>query len=931
VRTPYASAMLLGRAAERARIGALLEAAQASRSGALVIRGEPGIGKTALLEDALAQAGDMHVLRARGVESESDLPFAGLHELTRPALHLIDQLPPPQADGLRGALGFADRAREDRFLISVACLTLLSELAESRPVLCLVDDVHWLDAPSADALLFVARRLGAEGIAMLFAARETGDVHFEAPGLPVVELGPLDARSAAELLTRHAGGALAPPVQDALVEQSGGNALALTELPLSLSQAQLTGEDPLPDTLPLTREVQRLFSGRIDCLPEPTRLLLLVIAADDSGQLSTILRAAGTLGVSEDALGPAELASLVFVRDSSLELRHSLVRSAVYQRAASTDRRAVHLALAEALDSELEQDQRAWHRAAAAPGPDPMVADELAGAAERARRRGGHAAAATAFERAARLSVDGRSKGERLVEAATAAWDAGQPDRALVLLEDADPLITVPRTRAQLDHVRGEIQFRCRGLLEAFGTLVEGSSIAAPLDLRKALEMLFDAANAAATAGDYRRVAEAGRRAASLPSTEDEVDKVLVGLLIGIGSLQRGESAHELSRVLEAIARGDEFDEPRWLIWASGGAQFLGDRSLAAELLRRAISLARASGRRERLASALVSFVLDGLIQGRYSVLGEASEGLTLSREAGLENLTTVFLATHAWFAAVRGQNDECHAYAAEASERARVSGAGLGAAISAWALSILDLTSGRPREAATRLEAMATAPPGAGHPYIALLSRPDLVEACARTGERERAETALTALEGFAEPKGPSWARALAARCRALLAQGEEAEREFQRALDLHSEGERPFDRARTALLYGEFLRRERRRIDARPHLRDALEVFGQLRATAWARRASAELRASGEGARKRDPSTINELTPQELQIARFVAQGLSNKEVAAQLFLSPRTIDHHLRRVFAKLRIASRARLAGLPLGDALVMDERADVKRK
>jgi DNA-binding CsgD family transcriptional regulator len=930
MRTPYAWTMLLGRDAELARIGALLEAAQASRSGALLIRGEPGIGKTALLEDALAQAGDMQVLRARGVESESDLPFAGLHQLTRPALHVIDQLPSPQADGLRGALGLADRAGEDRFLISVACLTLLSELAESRPVLCLVDDVHWLDAPSADALLFVARRLGAEGIAMLFAARETDDVHFEAPGLPVVDLGPLDARSAALLLTRHASGALAPAVRDALVEQSRGNALALIELPLSLSPAQLTGEDPLPDTLPLTRDVQRLFLERIDRLPEPTRLLLLVIAADDSGQLSTIMRAAGTLGVSEDALGPAELAGVVSVLDSSLELRHPLVRSAVYRRATAAERRTAHLALAEALDGELELDQRAWHRAAAAPGPDPMVADELAGAAERARRRAGHAAAATTFERSAHLSVEVRSKGERLVEAATSAWDAGQPDRALGLIGEADPLVTDPRTRAQLENVRGEIQFRCRGLLDAFDTLADGSSIAAPLDLRKALGMLFDAANAAATAGDYQRVAEAGRRAAALPSTGDQVDRVLVGLLIGIGSLQRGESAHELPRVLDAIARGDDFDEPRWLIWASGGAQLVGDRALAAELLRRAISLARASGKRERLAPALVSFVLDGMIQGRHSVLGEASEGLTLSREAGLENLTTLFLATHAWFAAVRGQSEECRAYATEASERARESGAGLGAAISAWALSILDLTGGQPREAAARLEALHAAPPGAGHPYIALLSRPDLVEACARTGERERAETALAALEGFAEPEGPGWARALVARCRALLAQGEEAEREFQRALDLHAEGDRAFDWARTALLYGEFLRRQRRRIDARAHLREALEVFEQLGAAAWAHRARRELRASGQTARKRDLGAIDELTPQELQIARFVAEGLTNKEVAAQLFLSPRTIDHHLRRVFAKLGITSRGQLARLPLGDAAAVDKPAGVRR-
>jgi DNA-binding CsgD family transcriptional regulator len=922
--------MLLGRDAERARIGALLEAARASRSGALVVRGEPGIGKTALLEDAREQATDMRVLTARGVETESNLPFAGLHQLTRSSLHLIERLPSPQADGLRGALGLADTGRGDRFLISVACLTLLSELAEDGPVLCLVDDAQWLDAPSCDALLFVARRLGAEGIAMLFAARETEDVHFEAPGLPAVELRPLHIRSAAELVTRHAGGAIAPPVQDVLVEQAGGNALALIELPVSLSQAQLAGEEPLPETLPLTRDVQRLFLERVGRLPEPTQLLLLVIAADDSGRLSAVMRAAETLGVSEDALAPAEQAGVVSVRGTSLELRHPLVRSAVYQRAASAERRAVHRALAEALDAELEQDQRAWHRAAAASGPDSRVADELAAAAERASHRSGHAAAAAAFERAARLSVDDGSKGKRLVAAATAAWDAGQPNRALALLEEARPVVADPQTRAQLEHVRGVVQFRCGGLLEAFDTLVGGSVIAASLDVRKALEMLFDAANAAATAGDYERVAEAGTRAAGLPPTGDDVDGVLVGLLIGIGSLQRGESAHELSRVLDAIARGDEFDEPRWLIWASGGAQFVGDRALAAEFLRRAISSARASGKRERLASALVSFVLDGLIQGRHSVLGEASEGLTLTREAGLENLTTLFLATHAWFAAVRRQGEECRTYAAEAKERARTSGTGLGAALSDWALSIADLTIGQPAEAAARLDAMRAAPAGAGHPYIGLLSMPDLVEAYVRTGERERAGSALAGLEGFAEPEGPGWARALAARCQALLARGEDAEREFERALGLHAEADRAFDRARTALLYGEFLRRERRRIDARAQLRAALEVFEQLGAAAWAHRARVELRASGESARRRDPSTIDDLTPQELQIARFVAEGLSNKEVAAQLFLSPRTIEYHLRHVFRKLGITSRTQLARLPLGDAEPAAEPAGVSR-
>jgi DNA-binding CsgD family transcriptional regulator len=918
--------MLLGRDPERARIGALLEAARASRSGALVIKGEPGIGKTALLEDAREQATDMCVLTARGVETESNLPFAGLHQLTRPVLHLLERLPPPQADAIRSALGLANTGRGDRFLIGVACLTLLSELAEDGPVLCLVDDAQWLDSPSADALLFVARRLGAEGIALLFGARETESAQFDAPGVPTFELGPLDTQSARELVTRHAGGAIAPPIRDVLVEQSRGNALALVELPVGLSRAQLGGEEPLPDTLPLTRDVQRLLLERVERLPEPTQLLLLVVAADDSARLSTILRAAGNLGVPEGALAVAERSGIVFVQGMSLELRHPLVRSAVYQRAASAERRAVHRALAEALDLEVDRDQRAWHLAAAAEGVDARVADEVAAAAERASQRGGHAAAATAFERAARLTVEDTSRGVRLVKAATAAWDAGQPGRALALLDKASPLVADPRTRAELEHVRGVVQFRCGGLLDAFDILVSASAIAAPLDLRKALEMLFDAAHAAATAGDYERVAECGYRAAALPASPNDVDAVLIGLLIGIGSLQKGESADELSRVLGAISLGEQFDEPRWLVWASGGAQFVGDRALAAEFLRRAVSSARASGKRERLASALMSFVLDGLVQGRHSVLGEASEGLTLTTEAGLENLTTGFLATHAWFAAVRGQREECRTYAAAASQRARTSGAGLAAALCDWALSIGDLTGGQPALAGARLAAMRTAPAGSGHPYIGLLCIPDLVEACARTGERQRAKRALSALERFGEPKGPGWSRALSARCRALLTQGENAEGEFERALLLHAEADRPFDRARTALLYGEFLRRERRRIDARAQLRAALEVFEQLGADAWAHQARIELRASGESTRRRDPGALHELTPQELQIARFVAAGLSNKEVAAQLFLSPRTIEYHLRHVFAKLDISSRMQLVHLPLGDAKPTAETA-----
>jgi DNA-binding NarL/FixJ family response regulator len=908
--------MLYGRDAERAAIGELLEAARASRSGVLVLRGEPGVGKTALLEDTRDRASDMHILSARGVESETELPFAGLHQLIRPALHLLQRLPEPQAGALQGALGLTVRSGDERFLISAACLSLLSELAERRPVLCLIDDGQWLDTPSADALLFVARRLDAEGIVMLVAARETDAGSFDARELPHLEIGGLDSESASCLLSRGVGG-IAPSVRDLLVEQAGGNALALVELPAALTAAQLTGEEPLPATLPLTGELERLCLERVRRLPEPTQRLLLVVAADNSGRLAPVMRAAEALGIGAEALAPAEQGGVVSVTGTNIDMRHPLVRSAVYQGSSSSERRAAHLALAGALTDDVEEDERAWHRAAAAFGPDVAVADELESTAERARLRSGHAAAAAALDRAAQLSVDDESKARRLVDAARSAWDAGQPERALLQLERADPIVTDPRVRAKLDHVRGEIQFRCGVLLEAYQTLIAGAARAAPLDTRKALEMLFDAANAAVTAGDYAAVTEAGRRAAALPRRSEQ-ERLLIGLLIGVAGLQGAESPSELPRILDAIAHADEFDEPRWLIWASGGAQIVGDQARAAELLRRAVALARASAQRERLTPALASFVLDGMIQGRFAVAAEAEEGLKLARDAGLRNLTSIFLATRAWFAAVGGQIEQCRAYAADVTEQARATGAALATAIVEWGLSLVDLSGGRPREAIARLESIRVATSGVGHPYIALLSTPDLVEGSVRTGRHQRARSAFAALERFAQPGAPTWALALAARCRALLSQSQEAEHEFELALSLHTEGSRPFDHSRTALLFGEFLRRHRRRKDAREQLRFALAGFERLGAEAWAERARTELRASGETARKRNPSTIDQLTPQELQIARFVAEGQSNKEVAAQLFLSPRTIDYHLRNVFAKLGIKSRTQLARFPFGE-------------
>jgi DNA-binding CsgD family transcriptional regulator len=919
--------ILLGRDDERAAIGALLDAARASNSGAIVVRGEPGIGKTALLVDAREHASDMHILSARGVESESELPFAALDQLLRPAFEHLGKLPAPQARALRSALGLEDGAADGRFLVFAACLTLLSELAEERPVLCLIDDAHWLDAGSADALLFVARRLDAEGIVMLFGARE-GDVRsFGGSGVASLMLGGLDAEAAAALLARGAGGDAAPSVRVRLTELAAGNALALLELPSALTEAQLAGTEPLPEALPLTQHVESVFLERLRRMSDESQQVLLVASADDTGSLTVVSHAAAAGGLHADGLIEAEQAGLVTVQGDRLVFRHPLVRSAAYAAATSADRRAAHASLAVALAGEEHADQRAWHRAAAALGPDAETGAALEKVAERARLRSGNAAAATALERAADLSPDAESKARRLIGAATAAWHAGQPERASTLLERADPIATDPRLRAQLMSVRGEIQFQCGDLFVACETLMSGATEIAPLDSRKALQMLFDAANAGDWAGDYGRVAEAVELAASLPRSGDQGDALLTDMLIGVGSFLEGASAREVARVRGVVDRADDFDEPIWLLWAAWGAGAIGDDARAEELLRRSIALARASGTVNKLTHSLMIVALEGIFAGRCALAAEAMEGFKLARDAGLRNTASVLLAELAWFAAVKGQEDECRAYVAQVTREAGETRMAIANTIARWGLALVDLAGGRPEVAAAQLEELRTAPPGVCQPHIALMFTPDLVEACVRAGYDEQARVACAAFESFAEPGAPTWALALAARCRALLSENAfDAEHEFTEALRFHAQSNRPFDRARTELLYGEHLRRQRKRLESREHLRTAFAGFEALGAEPWAVRAGAELRASGERARKRDPSTIDQLTPQELQIVRFVADGHSNKEVAAQLYLSPRTIDYHLRNVFAKLGITSRTQLAHLLVDDAIATTQGA-----
>jgi DNA-binding CsgD family transcriptional regulator len=907
--------MLYGRDPERAQIWALLEAARASRSGALVLRGEAGIGKSALLEDARDRAADMHVLTARGIESESELPFAGLHQLLRPALNRVEHLAAPQADAIRGALGLAERAGDDRFLISVACLTLLSELAERRPVVCLVDDAQWLDAPSADALLFVSRRLDAEGIVMLFGARDGDARQFDSGELPVLHLGGLDPQAAATVVARHRGTEVAPAVRDVLVEQAAGNALALAELPAALTAAQLAGEDPLPDVLPLSYDVERLFLERVRRLPEPTQQLLLVAAADDTGRLATIAKAAEALGSSGRALDAAEQSGLVAVRGSRLELRHPLVRSAVYQGAAWSDRCAAHRALADALGAD-EADRRAWHRAAAVLNPDEDVLRQLDDAAQRASARGGHAAAARAYERAAELTGDPPTRGRRLVAAAVEASMAGRNAHAVALAEQAALVSDEPLGRAESARVRGIAELQRGRPSEGLRIFLAGARELPDGETEKALEILVHAAESASLAGDPEGMRDVSRAASKLSVDKDERARFLLRFLSGLGPFSEGDPAGA-PLLEEAVVLGESADDAQQVFWASAAAAFMGDLERGGVLASRAAALARQRGEVALVAHALSSCAAYLLVENRFAAASaDAEEAVRLGREIGAENLTGLPLGVLAMVAAVRGHEDEARELADEVGGFAHERGLALPSAFAVWALANVDLARGRWAQALERYDALSGVRPGFGHPLAAILTVPDRMETLVRLERTNEAIEALPAFEAWAAHAGVS-AKSRLASCRALVASGDEATGHFEEAVR-QAEVTRPFDLARIRLLYGEHLRRERRRIDARKHLRAAIEAFESFDAVVWAERARTELRASGETARKRDPSTLSQLTPQELQVARLVADGLSNKEVAAQLFLSPRTIDSHLRNVFGKLGLKSRTQLARLPLAD-------------
>ena len=891
---------LYGRDTELAVLGDLLDQARNGASGTLVLRGDPGIGKTALVTQATAAANGFRVVRVAGIEEESELPFAGLHLLLRPVLDRIGALPDLQAEALRGALGLARAGPADRFLVGLAVLSLLAELAADQPLLCVVDDAQWLDRASADALLFAARRLDTESSVPLLCAR-TGA--FAAAGLPELNLKGLSAQAASELV----GDGLPVGRRYRVLAEAAGNPLALLELPRALDAARPDGP------LPLTDRLRGAFESRFGGLPELTRTALLVAAAEGTGDLAPILRAAGTFGASLADLDPACAAGLIEVDGSALTFRHPLIRAAVHHTAPLALRRAVHQALAAALDGPGQADRRAWQQAAAAAGPDEEIAAALERAAGQVRERGGDTGALAWYQRAAELSTDRAGQARRLALAAETAAGSGDLSLATGLAAESLELTTAraapedARLAAEALQVQATVAFLRGDPAAAHRRLLDASELIAAFDKKQANELLIEAVHAGWYAGEHE-LAEAVTRLERQHLRPTALERLLLRAVAPI--LGRPGDRSDPDRAL-AEARSAAAGNAPGLVLVCGLALLLGQDQAAQQIGGELSRDLRAAGQIGWLPSVLFYAGSAQAYGGRHQeALHTVAEGLRLARDTGQQRWVDALAEPLALLAAARGDEQLCRQLADEALGRA-----GRPAWNVPWtgsALGLLDLGLGRAESALARLETLAE---GRKFFHIAATrSTPDLVEAAVRLGRPEAAAEPLALFETWSRNTGQGWTSALVYRCRALLDGDEDL---FLAALALHEDGSRPFDEARTQLLYGEWLRREKRKADARIQLRAAVETFERIAAAPWAERARTELTATGINGRAAEHGPSGSLAPQELQIVRLAAQGLSNKDIAAQLFLSSRTVGHHLYKAYPKLGVASRSELADLELG--------------
>jgi DNA-binding CsgD family transcriptional regulator len=896
--------MLLDRLPERAALSQLLEAARAGRSGVLVVRGEPGVGKTALLDCVIGSAAGLRVVRVAGVESEMELAFAALQQLCAPMLDKLERLPDPQRDALGVAFGLKLGPASDRFLVGLATLSLLSEAAEQQPLLCVIDDAHWLDRASAQTLAFVARRLLAEPVALVVATREPGE---EFRGLPELPVGGLREGDARELLASVIGGPLDERVRDRIVAETRGNPLALLELPRGVPG--VPGLSELPG---LPGRIEDSFRGRLEVLPAATRRLMLVAAAEPAGEPALVWRAAERLGIGAGALAPAADAGLLVIGER-VTFRHPLVRSAVYRAASPAGRRAAHQALAGATDPQADPDRRAWHRAQATLGPDEEVAAELERSAGRAQARGGLAAAAAFLERSAALTLDPARRAERALAAAQATYQAGAFEATLRLLATAEAGPPDQFRRARADLLRGQVAFASSRGSDAPPLLLKAARQFEPLDPRLARETYLDALAAAifagrlALGGGMREVAEAARMASPPPQPTRGPDLLLDGLALLVTEGYPA-GAPVLRRAVSAFRGTDISREEglRWLWLACRAALIVWDYDSFDVLSEHQVTLARDAG---ALIALPIAFNRHA---GVHVFAGEFAEAAAMVAQA--ESVIEATGSSIAPYGAValavfRGQEAQAVHLIQTAIDDVGRRGEGAGLSFLQWAAAVLHNSLGRYEEALTAAQRASEDSPAVIFAGWALV---ELVEAAVRAAVPERAAGALQRLSGIARSCGTDWALGAEARSRALVSDGQAAENLYHEAIDRFGRTRLRVDLARARLVYGEWLRRQRRRRDARDQLGTAYQIFDSIGAAAFAERARIELRATGGHAQQRTVETPDTLTAQEALIARLARDGASNPQIAAQLFLSPATVAYHLRKVFTKLGISSRSQLA-------------------
>jgi DNA-binding CsgD family transcriptional regulator len=900
---------LLGRERECDVLDRVLDAAREGHGSVLAMYGEPGVGKTALLDYAIEAGADFSVARAVGVEGEMELPFAALHQFCLPTLHLMEHLPDPQRAALGVALGLDTGRPPDAFLVGLAVLNLLSEMAEEQPLLCVVDDAQWLDRASAGVLAFVARRILAGRIAKVFVAREPiAALH----GLAELHVQPLGHRDSRALLESVLPARLDDRVLERIVVETRGNPLALLELPRGLTPAQLAGGFGLPAALPLSARIEQSFARRLARLPRDARRLVLVAAADPTGDAALEWRAAERLGIADAAAHNAESGGLLAF-DAGVTFRHPLVRSAVYQAAGPEERSEVHRALAEATDPAIDPDRRAWHLAQAATRPDEDVAAELERSAARAQARGGFAAAAAFLERSAALTPDAARRATRELAAADAKQQAGALNDALALVASAEAGPLDEGQRAQADVIRARVSFAADRGNDAPPLLLAAAKRLVSRDAAAAREIYLDALTGALFAGrlggevDARQVAAAARGAPPPESPAHAADLLLEALaaLITDGA---AAGTPVLREALEAFASDDIGTEEglRWLWLAGRAAGYVWDYENWDLLTERQLRIGRDSGALAVLPLSLSTRAGVELFAGN---LAEASsliaEANAITDATDGRNVPYAPLA----LAVFRGREPDASRLIQTTTEDFRARGEGMGLTLALWATAYLHNGLARYDVALAAAEQAAEDP---HELWFSPWTMVELVEAAARTGNTERGARALEVLRETTQASGTPWARGLEARSAALLADGHAAETQYREAIEYLEPTRLRVDLARAHLLYGEWLRRERRRTDARFELKAAHELFSEFRMDAYAERARVELEATGGRARKRTVETRDDLTPQEAEISRLVAQGHTNREIAAQLFISPSTVEYHLRKVFRKLDVKSRTQLA-------------------